>query len=111
VLKIPRSSTADETELERINADVFFTRLPDHMGYITVRCWGHIRQPITALFEDVQKQISESTKLTVIEMGAHKDKKSQRNKRPPATLDLDPNMKRDKTDEIELFFHKDSQLV
>jgi hypothetical protein len=45
-------------------------------------------------------------------MGAHTDKKSQRNKRPLATIDLDPKMMRDiidDIDDIELFFHKDSQ--
>jgi hypothetical protein len=50
MLEIQSSRIADKTELERINADVFFTCLPDPMGYITVRFWGHSRQPMTALF-------------------------------------------------------------
>ncbi|KAH6881789.1 hypothetical protein BKA58DRAFT_446052 [Alternaria rosae] len=109
MLEIQRSGTAEKSELDKLNTNDFFTSLPDPTGSITVRCWGHSRQPITELFEYVQKQFLESTKLTVVEMGAHGDKESQRNKRPLSSIDLDPKMMQDITKEIEMFFHKDSQ--
>ncbi|KAI4664279.1 uncharacterized protein J4E79_003782 [Alternaria viburni] len=109
MLEIQRSGTAEKSELERLRTNDFFTSLPDPSGSITVRCWGHSRQPITELFEDVQKQVLESTQLTVVEMGAHGDKKSKRNKRPLSSIDLDPKMMQDITQDIEMFFHKDSQ--
>lgn len=109
VLEIRRSGTAEKSELDKLNTNDFFTSLPDPTGSITVQRWGHSPQPIIDLFEDVQKQFLESTKLPVVEMGAHGDKKSQRNKRPLSSIDLDPKMMQDITKDIEMLFHKDSQ--
>jgi hypothetical protein len=41
--------------------------------------------------------------------GLVREKKSQRNKRPLSTIDLDPKTMQDIMNDVEPFFHKDSQ--
>jgi chaperone BCS1 len=98
-----KAENLDDTEL--------FSRDVDVTARLTVRCWGHSREPITALFEDLEKRISESRNLTVVEMQARpgSDKSSFHMKRPLSTIDLDPKMMQDIIDDVELFFHKDSR--
>jgi len=77
---------------------------------LVIRCFGRSHGPILALLEHVQKRISQSLKLRVIEVRGRQNKLIERNKRPLDTVDLDPLMMQEIIQDVELFFHKDSQI-
>ncbi|RMZ69795.1 Mitochondrial chaperone [Pyrenophora seminiperda CCB06] len=91
--------------------DASLHRSVDPLGKLTIRCFGHSRNPILKLFKHVQERISQSSELQVYELGANRFKNyMNRRKRPLATVDLDPRMMQDIIQDVELFFHKDSQM-
>jgi chaperone BCS1 len=109
-IEMDSSETVEKSKSGRLNSDDFISGMPDPSRNLTVRCFSRSQAPILALFEHIQKRISQSQKLEVIEMQAGaRDKHSTRNKRPLATVDLPPAMMKDITIDVELFFHKDSQ--
>ncbi|KAL1799591.1 hypothetical protein ACET3X_003628 [Alternaria dauci] len=114
-LDIQRPKTAHKNKgtgnTERVdNSELFRLDAPGSTS-ITVRCWGHSREPITELFKYIEKRISESKKLNDVELqaNARMDRNFDRPKRPLSTIDLEPKMMQDIIDDVELFFHKDSQ--
>ncbi|KAF1838391.1 P-loop containing nucleoside triphosphate hydrolase protein, partial [Decorospora gaudefroyi] len=87
-----------------------FVDNPDLTRNMTVRCFGHSQDPILALLQHVKKRMAQNTKLHIRELGAYGMRKfTSRNKRPLSTVDLDPLMMQNIIDDVELFFHKDSQ--
>ncbi|KAG9193854.1 hypothetical protein G6011_03889 [Alternaria panax] len=108
-LQRPETTHKEKEKTERMDNRDFFARTREPLTNMTVRCWGHSREPITALFEDLKKRISESTKLTVVKMQAGKTRQSHHKKRLLSTIDIDLKMMQDIVDDVELFFHKDFQ--
>ncbi|KAF2821835.1 hypothetical protein CC86DRAFT_386201 [Ophiobolus disseminans] len=77
---------------------------------VIVRCLGHSNAPVLELFSEVRKQIVQGRQLGVTRMAAGvADATIQCNKRPLATVDLEPALMAHITHDAEVFFGEDSR--
>ncbi|KAI1686997.1 RPT1, ATP-dependent 26S proteasome regulatory subunit [Pyrenophora tritici-repentis] len=88
----------------------------DPTSKLVVGCFGHSSDPIQALIEHAKTRVTQTGNLHVMEIIPNPGKEIadnrlvQRKKRPMSTVDLDPQMMQDILKDVELFFHKESQI-
>ncbi|KAE8874655.1 hypothetical protein PTNB73_01287 [Pyrenophora teres f. teres] len=83
----------------------------DPSSKLVISCFGHSSDPIQALIAHAKKRITQTRMLQVVEMVPRTGNNYvERKKRPLSTVDLDPLMMQDIVEDVELFFHKESQI-
>lgn len=106
-LEISKPSQAEGTT-QPSRREFYMLSIPPENA-LTIRCFGHSKEPIAALVKYAQVRIHQSRRLDIINVQAGTpDKAGDRSKRPMSTVDLDPEMMADITKDVELFFHPDS---